>query len=417
MRGDFYYARLRGEPHSQNIIRPGSYQLASLIALTHPLFIVKFSVPKIMIHPFFAPFQLRSVKFANRIGVSPMCQYSSEDGFANDWHLVHLGSRAQGGAGLISLEASAVLPEGRITPADLGIYRDEHVPGLARIARFIHAQGVRAGIQLAHAGRKASMSSPFHGERLLHPGEGGWQPVGPSSIAFAPQYAMPEPLTQPGIQAAIDAFARAAQRAFDAGFDFIEVHAAHGYLLHEFLSPLSNHRTDAYGGSFENRIRLVLEVVDAVRAVWPAHLPLFVRISATDWAEGGWSIEESIALAGHLRAHGVDLVDVSSGGLVPGAKIPVGPAFQTPFASRIRAEAAIPTAAVGMITDAHQANAIVSEGNADLVFLAREMLRDPYWPLHAAAVLGEPATWPAQYLRAAPSESPSRTELLRPESV
>jgi 2,4-dienoyl-CoA reductase-like NADH-dependent reductase (Old Yellow Enzyme family) len=370
-----------------------------------------------MSHPLFAPFQLRSVTFANRIGVSPMCEYSAQDGFANDWHMVHLGARAQGGAGLVMLEASAIVPEGRITPNDLGIYKDEHIPGLTRIAEFIHSQGVRAGIQLAHAGRKASMASPFIGDKLLSTAEGGWQPVGPSAVAFAPHYAVPQPLDQSGIDAIIRAFAVGAQRALTAGFDFLEIHAAHGYLLHEFLSPLANQRTDAYGGSFENRVRLLLQVVDAVRAVWPSHLPLFVRISSTDWVEGGWTIDDSVALAGHLRAHGVDLIDCSSGGQVPNATIPVGPAFQTPFAARIRAEAAIPTAAVGMITDPKQANAIIADGHADLVFLAREMLRDPYWPLHAAAALGEPASWPVQYLRAAPSHSPARTPIPRPEST
>jgi 2,4-dienoyl-CoA reductase-like NADH-dependent reductase (Old Yellow Enzyme family) len=315
------------------------------------------------------------------------------------------------------LEASAVVAEGRITPGDLGIYKDEHIAGLRRIVQFIHGQGVRAGIQLAHAGRKASMASPFIGDRLLSPAEGGWQPVAPSAIAFAPHYAVPQPLDQSGIDAIIHAFAASAQRAGAVGFDFIEIHAAHGYLLHEFLSPLANQRTDDYGGSFENRIRLLLQVVDAVRFAWPAHLPLFVRISSTDWVEGGWTIEDSVALAGRLRSHGVDLVDCSSGGQVPNAKIPVGPAFQAPFAARIRAEAAIPTAAVGMITDAHQADAIVAEGQADLVFLAREMLRDPYWPLHAAAALGEPATWPVQYLRAAPQHSAPRAAIARPEAT
>ncbi len=370
-----------------------------------------------MTHPLFSPFQLRSATFANRIGVSPMCQYSANDGFANDWHMVHLGSRAQGGAGLVTLEASAVVPEGRITPDDLCIYKNDHIPGLQRIVDFIHSQGVRAGLQRAHAGRKASMSSPFAGaEHAVPPSEGGWQPVAPSAIPFAPHYGVPQALDQPGIDAVIAAFAHAAKRALAAGFDFVEIHAAHGYLLHEFLSPLSNQRTDAYGGSFENRTRLLLQVVDAVRSAWPAHLPLFVRISATDWVEGGWSPDDSVALGGLLRAHGVDLVDVSSGGLVPHAKIPVGPGFQTPFAARIRAEAAIPTAAVGMITDPHQANAIVAEGKADLVFLAREMLRDPYWPLHAAAVLGESSSWPVQYLRAAPPHSSARASVVRSES-
>lgn len=364
-----------------------------------------------MSHPLFTPLELRSVTFPNRIGVSPMCQYSAEDGFANDWHLVHLGARAQGGAGLVMLEASAVLPEGRITPADLGIYKDEHIPGLQRIARFIHSQGVRAGIQLAHAGRKASMSPPFAPERVLSPAEGGWQSVGPSEIPFAAHYSMPRPLDQAGIDVIVRAFAAAAHRANAAGFDFVEIHAAHGYLLHEFLSPLANHRTDAYGGSFENRTRLLLAVVDAVRAAWPGRLPLFVRISATDWVEGGWSPDESIALARLLRSHDVDLVDVSSGGQVPNATIPVGPAFQTPFAARIRAEAGIPTAAVGMITEPAQANEIIATNQADIVLMARAMLRDPYWPLHAAIALGETASWPVQYLRAAPQHSPARSPI------
>jgi len=289
-----------------------------------------------MSHPLFSPFQLRSLVFANRIGVSPMCQYSSQDGFATDWHLVHLGARAQGGAGLVTLEASAVTAEGRISPGDLGIWKDEHIPNLQRIAQFIHSQGARAGIQLAHAGRKASMAPPSAGERLVTPAEGGWQPVAPSALAFSSTYAVPEALDQTGIDAVIEAFSLAAHRAFTAGFDFVEIHAAHGYLLHEFLSPLANQRTDAYGGSFENRTRLVLEVVDAVRAEWPAHLPLFVRISATDWAEGGWNIDESVQLAHLFRAHGVDLIDVSSGGQIPNAKIPIGPGYQVPFAARIR---------------------------------------------------------------------------------
>jgi 2,4-dienoyl-CoA reductase-like NADH-dependent reductase (Old Yellow Enzyme family) len=357
----------------------------------------------------FSPLQLRSVQFANRIGVSPMCQYSSVDGFANDWHLVHLGSRAQGGAGLVMAEASAVLPEGRITPSDLGIWKDAHIAGLERIASFIHGQGARVGIQLAHAGRKASMSVPFDEERLVLPGEGGWQPVGPSDVAFAPHYAAPRALDQTGIDAVVEAFRRAAIRALEAGFDLVEIHAAHGYLIHEFLSPLANRRTDEYGGSLENRSRLALQVVDAVRGEWPEHLPLFVRISATDWAEGGWNVDESVELARRLREHGVDLVDVSSGGQVPNAQIPAGPGFQAPFAARIRREAGVATAAVGLITEPEQANAIVEQGKADLVLLAREMLRDPYWPVHAAAALSEPASWPKQYLRAAPRGSSSRT--------
>ena len=350
-----------------------------------------------------------------------MCQYSSHDGFANDWHLVHLGARAQGGAGLVTLEASAVTSQGRITPADLGIWKDDHIPALHRIAQFIHSQGARAGIQLAHAGHKASMTPPFPSaygtaDRLLLPADGGWQPVAPSAIAFSPRYAVPQALDQLEIDAIIDAFRQAAARALTAGFDFIEIHAAHGYLLHEFLSPLANLRTDAYGGSFENRTRLILDVVKAVRAQWPAHLPLFVRISATDWADGGWTPNESVQLAHLLRDHGVDLIDVSSGGQVPNAQIPVGPGFQVQFAARIRREANIPTAAVGLITDPIQANSIVANGEADLVFLARQMLRDPYWPIHAAAALDEPASWPQQYLRAAPHQSPVRSPVILPSS-
>lgn len=368
-----------------------------------------------MSHALFSSFQLRSVVFANRIGVSPMCQYSSQDGFATDWHLVHLGARAQGGAGLVMTEASAVTAEGRISPGDLGIYKDEHIHALAQIASFLHSQGARAGIQLAHAGRKASMSVPFGGERLLQPQEGGWQTLAPSAVPFSPTYSVPQALDQAGIDATIAAFRQAARRAHKAGFEIVEIHAAHGYLLHEFLSPLANKRTDAYGGSFENRTRMVLQVVDAVRAEWPSHLPLFVRISATDWAEGGWNIDESVQLARLLREHGVDLVDVSSGGLVPHAQIPAGPGFQVDFASRIRSEAGIATAAVGLITEPAQAEAIVAEGRADLVFMARAFLRDPYWPLHAAAALAEPASWPVQYLRAAPQHSPARTAAAQPE--
>lgn len=368
-----------------------------------------------MDHPLFSPFQLRSVKFANRVGVSPMCQYSCEDGFATDWHLVHLGSRAQGGAGLVIVEASAVLPEGRISPADLGIWMDAHIPALARIVSFVHAQGARAGIQLAHAGRKASTAPPAKGDGLVLPNQGGWRPVGPSALSFAPHYGVPHALEPAEIAAIVAAFAQAARRALAAGFDLVEIHAAHGYLLNEFLSPLANLRTDAYGGSFENRTRFLLEVVDAVRAAWPAHLPLFVRISATDWAEGGWNPDESVQLARLLRERGVDLIDVSSGGQVPNAQIPLGPGYQVPFAARIRREAQIPTAAVGMITDPAQANEIIANGEADLVLLAREMLRDPYWALHAAAALHEPASWPVQYLRAAPHGSPVRAPVTRPE--
>src|SRR3569833_1363419 len=369
-----------------------------------------------MTAPLFTPFQLRSVVFPNRIGVSPMCEYSSEDGFATDWHLVHLGARAQGGAGLVMIEASAVVPEGRISIGDLGIWKDEHIGKLAQIVRFIHSQGSRAGIQLAHAGRKASMTVPFGGERLLTPEEGRWQTVAPSAIPFSESYSVSAALKETEIAALVSAFAEAAKRADTAGFDFVEIDGAHGYLLHEFLSPLANQRSDQYGGIFENRFRLPLEVVNAVRAAWPERLPLFMRISATDWADGGWTPDESVELARRLRDSGVDLVDVSSCGLVPHAKIPSGPGFQVPFAERIRREADVPTAAVGLITEPQQANEIVAKGQADLVLLAREMLRDPYWPLHAAEALGDKASWPVQYKRAAPQGSEKRTAAARPNS-
>ena len=368
-----------------------------------------------MTAPLFAPFKLRSVEFSNRIGVSPMCQYSSEDGFATDWHLVHLGARAQGGAGLVIIEASAVVPEGRISIGDLGIWKDEHIPALERIVRFLHSQGVRAGIQLAHAGRKASMSVPFSGERLLSPAEGGWQPVAPSAIAFSPNYAVPAALDHAGMAVLVAAFAAAARRAERAGFDFVEIHAAHGYLLHEFLSPLANQRTDEYGGSFENRIRFPLHVVDAVRAAWPPHLPLFMRISATDWKDGGWTQTESVRLATLLAHYGVDLIDVSSGGMVPSAKMSGGPGYQVGFAEEIRHVAKIPVAAVGMITEPEQANSIIAGGQADVVLLAREFLRNPYWPLDAVQMLGATTTWPRQYLRAAPHGTAVRQPSAAPD--
>jgi 2,4-dienoyl-CoA reductase-like NADH-dependent reductase (Old Yellow Enzyme family) len=370
-----------------------------------------------MSHPLFSPLQLRSVSFPNRIGVAPMCQYSAQDGVATDWHLVHLGSRAQGGTGLVILEAAAVVPEGRISPGDLGLWSDAHIPALERIVQFIHSQGSRAAIQLAHAGRKAGTRVPSAGTGPLTAAEGAWQPVAPSAVPFAPGYAIPQPLDQAGINAIIDAFAAAARRALKAGFDVVEIHAAHGYLLHQFLSPLANQRTDSYGGSFQNRARLPLQVVDAVRAQWPAHLPIFVRISATDWVPGGWSIDESVHLSQLFREHGVDLVDVSSGGQVPNAQVPATPGYQVEFAARIRREAAIPTAAVGLITDPVQADAIVAQGEADLVLLGRESLRDPYWPLHAAALLAEPCSWPPQYLRAAPPTSSARAPITRPEKA
>jgi 2,4-dienoyl-CoA reductase-like NADH-dependent reductase (Old Yellow Enzyme family) len=367
-------------------------------------------------HPshLFSPLQLAGVAFANRVFVSPMCQYSSEDGFSNDWHLVHLGSRAVGGAGLVLTEAAAVLAEGRISPQDLGFWKDEHIAGLKRIVEFLHGQGARAGVQLAHAGRKASMARPWAPEqRYLTPSEGGWQNVmAPSAVPFAESYAHPDALDLAGIHTITRAFARAAERALEAGFDLVELHAAHGYLLHEFLSPLSNRRSDQYGGSFENRIRLLVEVVDAVRAVWPGELPLLVRISATDWVEGGWDIEQSVALAKVLKEHKVDLIDVSSGGMSPQAVMPLGPGYQTPFAERIRREAHIATGAVGMITAAAQAEHILRTGQADVVLLAREFLREPYWPLKAATELGDTTSWPAQYLRAAPRGSPQREALV-----
>lgn len=361
----------------------------------------------------FAPLHLRSLTLPNRIVVSPMCQYSSKDGFANDWHFVHLGSRAVGGAGLIFTEASAVTPEGRISPQDLGIWSDEHIAPLKRITDFLHSQGCYAGTQLAHAGRKSSTWRPWDGSGVIQPAEGGWKErFAPSAIPFSEEYGTPIELSREGISEIRNAFIAAAHRAHAAGFDVLEIHAAHGYLLHQFLSPLSNQRTDDYGGSFENRVRLLLEVVKAVRESWPNHLPLFVRISATDWLEtfadeepknvdAGWTIAQSVALSSLLRECGVDLVDVSSGGNVAKVDIPVGPGYQTGFASRIRREAGISTAAVGMITDSAQADQIVRTQQADLVFLAREELRDPYWPLRAARELGQPTPWPVQYTRAA----------------
>lgn len=358
----------------------------------------------------FEPLTLRQLTLPNRIAVSPMCQYSARDGFANDWHLVHLGSRAAGGAGLILCEATAVVPEGRISPQDLGIWSDQHIPALARITRFIHSQGAIAGIQLAHAGRKAGTWCPWDGRTGSVPlNESGWTPIAPSALAFDEHHHIPVALTQEDIQALIATFAQAAKRALSAGFKVVEVHAAHGYLLHQFLSPLSNQRTDSYGGSFENRIRLLLEVTAAVRAVWPGEWPLLVRLSATDWAENGWTIEDTVQVSRRLQELGADLIDVSSGGTLAQATIPVGPGYQTVFAERVRHEAAIPTSAVGMITEAVQAEHILQTGQADLVMLARELLRDPYWPLHAAKILGHDLPWPAQYARAAHGRPSIRT--------
>jgi 2,4-dienoyl-CoA reductase-like NADH-dependent reductase (Old Yellow Enzyme family) len=356
---------------------------------------------RLMTVSLYAPLTLRGVTMRNRIGVSPMCEYSSVDGFANDWHVVHLGSRAVGGAGLVLTEATAVTADGRISPHDLGIYRDEHVETLSRIARFAIAQGAVPGMQLSHAGRKASTDAPWRGGKPLTPSEGGWRPVwAPSDIPFSDRSPVPESLDRTGIDTVIAAFRDAAARALDAGFQVIELHAAHGYLLHEFLSPLSNHRTDEYGGSFENRVRLLLRVTESVRAVWPDRLPLLVRLSGTDWAPGGWDLEQSVALTRLLAPLGVDLIDCSSGGIMPGVKIPVAPGYQVHIAERIRRDAAVATAAVGLITDPAQADAIVRSGEADMVFLARELLRDPYWPLHAAKRLEATITWPVQYQRA-----------------
>jgi len=361
------------------------------------------------------PYTLRQLTLINRIAVSPMCQYSAVDGLANDWHLVHLGSRAVGGAGLIFTEATAVTPDGRITAQDLGLWKDEHIEPLQRITRFIRAQGAVAGIQLAHAGRKASTHRPWLGKHgSVKVDEGGWVPVGPSPIAFDPNHTAPKQLDTEQIQGIIQAFVDAAKRALEAGFSVVEVHAAHGYLLHQFLSPLSNQRLDEYGGSFENRIRLVLKVTEAVREVWPQELPVFVRVSATDWVEDGWNPDETVELARRLKALGVDLIDVSSGGTAASAEIPVGPGYQTRFAERVRKEAAIATGTVGMITEPAQAEHILRTGQADLILLARELLRDPYWPLHADDDLGgKKATWPAQYQRATHRDQPIHESDLR----
>jgi 2,4-dienoyl-CoA reductase-like NADH-dependent reductase (Old Yellow Enzyme family) len=348
----------------------------------------------------FDPFPQRSLTLRNRIVVSPMCQYSATDGMPDDWHLVHLGSRAVGGAAAVLAEATAISPEGRISPQDTGIWNDQQAREWARIARFITAQGAVAGIQLAHAGRKASCAPPWLGGKGLAPAQGGWAPVGASAIAFDDHNPLPHALDDAGIAKVIADFIAAARRALAAGFQLLEIHAAHGYLLHSFLSPLSNRREDPHGGSFENRTRLLLEVIDAVRAVWPDNLPLWLRISASDWADGGWDIEQSIELARLMPARGVDLVDVSSGGLVPYARVPAAPDYQVPFAARIRREAGVATGAVGLITEPAQADAIVRKGEADVVLLARELLRDPYFPRRAAHALGASIEPPEQYQRA-----------------
>lgn len=351
----------------------------------------------------FAPLTIKSVTLRNRIGVSPMCMYSAADGVMNDWHLVHLGARAAGGAGLVIAEATAVAPEGRITPGDAGLWSDVQIEPIARTNRFVKAQGAVAGVQLAHAGRKAGAARPWEGGAHLSNDAGGWPVIAPSAVAFGGVLnKVPMAMTEAEIVRVQQDFAAATRRAFRAGYDWMELHAAHGYLAHQFLSPKSNQRTDRYGGNFENRIRFLLETTRAVRAVWPENLPLTVRLSCTDWVEGGWTVEESVELARRLKTEGVDLIDCSSGGGVADAKVPVGPGYQVQFAERIRREAGIATAAVGLITEAAQADAIVREGRADIVLLARELLRDPHWPLRAAQILGmkDTAQPPLQYARA-----------------
>ena len=361
----------------------------------------------------FEPLTVRGISFPNRVFVSPMCEYSSTDGFANDWHFVHLGTRAVGGAGLVFTEATAVTPEGRISPEDLGIWKDDHIEMLSRIVRFIHEHGSVSGMQLAHAGRKASTYRPWSGNGAIAESVGGWKNVlAPSAVAFADNYPQPVEMSTRDIASTVDAFAAAAKRALTAGFRVIEIHAAHGYLIHEFLSPLSNQRSDDYGGSFENRTRMLREIAQAIRRIWPEDRPLFTRISVTDWTAGGWDIEQSIELARRLAPLGVDVIDCSSGGNVAAAKIPIGPGYQTPFAERIRREAGILTATVGMITTPIQAEHIVHTGQADAVLLARELLRDPYFPLRAARELGQEIAWPAQYLRAGPQGAKARSPLV-----
>jgi len=356
----------------------------------------------------FAPLRLRDIIFKNRIGMPPMCQYSATDGFAADWHLVHYGSRAVGGTGLIIMEATAVTPEGRISAGDLGIWKDQHIEPLSRIAAFNRQQGCVTAVQLAHAGRKGSMQLGWQEQKILGANAGRWEVVAPSALAYDLGYAVPKALSEQQIQTVVNCFASAARRSLEAGFEAVEIHAAHGYLLHQFLSPLSNHRTDKYGGSFQNRTRLVRDVIAAVRSVWPERLPLLLRLSATDWHDGGWNMDETIELCRSVTRLGVDLVDVSSGGLVPNVSIPAGPGFQTGFAARIRQQTGVVTAAVGMITSPEQAEHVIRTDQADMVLIGRELLREPGWPLRAATALGEPGDWPVQYLRAAPLNSRTR---------
>ena len=348
----------------------------------------------------FSPMDLRDVRLRNRIVVSPMCQYSCRDGLANDWHMVHLGSRAVGGAGAVLAEATAVTPEGRISPEDLGLWQDQQVGPLARIFEFIASQGSVPGIQLSHAGRKASVAPPFKGGRPLGLHEGGWTVFGPSPVPFGDGYQVPRALSVREIKHIVTAFGAAASRAHAAGARILEVHAAHGYLLHQFLSPLANQRDDGYGGTFENRTRLLREVVGAIRQQWPERLPLFVRVSATDWVEGGWTVEDSVALARQLQPLGVDLMDCSSGGILPKVNIPLGPGYQIPLAERVRRKSGLLTGAVGLVTEPAQADEIIRSGQADLVLLGRELLRDPYWPLRASRELGWTLPPPPQYARA-----------------
>ncbi|MFE3868328.1 NADH:flavin oxidoreductase/NADH oxidase [Flavobacterium sp. LS2P90] len=348
----------------------------------------------------FSPLQIKNITLKNRIVISPMCQYSATDGFANDWHLVHLGSRASGGAGLIIQEATSVSPEGRISPGDLGLWKDEQMDKMKIINHFILSQNAVPGIQLAHAGRKASSASPWEGGRKIDAALGGWDTVAPSAVGYYENEKPPIALDKSGIQKVVSDFSSATKRAVQAGFQVMEIHAAHGYLLHQFLSPLSNFRTDEYGGSFENRIRLTLEVVEAVQSEWTKELPLFIRISATDWAEGGWNIEESVQLSKILKEKGVDLIDVSSGGAVSYQQIPLGPNYQVPFAEQIKKEVGISTGAVGLITEATQAEEIIASGKADLVLFARESLRNPNLGLTFAHDLDAEIQWPKQYERA-----------------
>ena len=348
----------------------------------------------------FSPLYLRELKFKNRIFVSPMCQYSCNEGIPTDWHLVHLGSRAVGGAALVMAEATAVVPEGRITPHDAGIWTDAQAEAFRRIAAFISDQEAVPGLQIAHAGRKASTNIPWNGGNPLKQGNGGWQPLAPSVIPFAADHNVPRELSPQEIDRLVECFSDAARRALTAGFKVIEIHMAHGYLLHSFLSPITNHRTDTFGAGFDGRIRFPLQVAQAVRSVWPSSLPVFVRISATDWVEGGWDLSQSIHFCRLLREAGVDLIDCSSGGLVADAQIPSAPGFQVPFAAAVRREANIPSAAVGLITSPQQAEQTLVCGDADAIFLGRQMLRDPYWPIHAAQCLREDVPWPDPYARA-----------------